>query len=375
MLRLSALLALFVALPCLWDRDTLRAEVDGAPGMLEILVGRFDRFPAEYYDARLALCVARLDRGIDDLGLLDDAAVACDRLGRSEDAIEWMARKREALDSNPGPDPFHEYTYLANLGTFHVHRWLRGGLDRSALADLELAHQLVSRAIALNPDAHFGRERYQRLAIEWLLEPDAPTDEVREPSLLTKAVGQPVGQVYAQALAGAGLDDAAVGLAGLVHLGDAWDSSAIWLALAQALDERGDASLARLAGLRLCEILQAGPEAVPYAGFEPIQFLESRPATLEVERRGALDAWYERARRSVAEWRKAREAFLLERIAAGDHPDQNEGFWAEWRDRPSLPPMPDGPGGQLSLRVGTAIIASAIVLALLLLLRRVLRAG
>jgi len=65
----------------------------------------------------------------------------------------------------------HEHRHLANLGTFHAHRWLRAGADRKDTADLRRARALLERAIALNPDAHFGREKYQLKAVKWLLNP------------------------------------------------------------------------------------------------------------------------------------------------------------------------------------------------------------
>jgi len=92
-----------------------------------------------------------------------------------------MARKRERLDQSP--DAEHEYRYLANLGTFHAHRWIGNGGDRESLSDLEIAADLIRRAIELNPDAHFGRERYQLLAIEWLRGLPGEDDPEREDQL------------------------------------------------------------------------------------------------------------------------------------------------------------------------------------------------
>jgi hypothetical protein len=64
----------------------------------------------------------------------------------------------------------HRYRYLANLGTFHAHDWIRRPKEarNSDLASLRRAEELLRAAIELNPDAHFGREKYQLMAIEWL---------------------------------------------------------------------------------------------------------------------------------------------------------------------------------------------------------------
>ncbi len=171
---------------CLWDSDTLRTEATGAPGMVETIVGRFDRYPPLYYEMHLERVATELDADPSDhpknLAAYDDAGVACDRLGRHDEAIEWMSRKRTALDALPASEDRteHEYRYLPNLGTFHAHRWLAAGADRSDMADIEVARDLIAQAIELNPDAHFGRERYQLMALAWILEPTG-TDDGRYP--------------------------------------------------------------------------------------------------------------------------------------------------------------------------------------------------
>jgi hypothetical protein len=51
------------------------------------------------------------------------------------------------------------YETIANLGTFHI---LRGDFNEGLGYILE--------ALAINPDAHFGREKYQRWLVEYVLE-------------------------------------------------------------------------------------------------------------------------------------------------------------------------------------------------------------
>jgi len=121
---ISSVLAVTVH-ACLWDRDTLAAEAKGLPGITEIITGRFDRFPPLYYEMRLERVSGQLVYELDNLDLYDDAGVACDRLGRSDEAIGWMGRKFEAMDrlEAEGLDVGeHRYRYLANLGTFYIHR-------------------------------------------------------------------------------------------------------------------------------------------------------------------------------------------------------------------------------------------------------------
>jgi hypothetical protein len=55
-------------------------------------------------------------------------------------------------------------------------------------ADLERARILITSAIEKNPDAHFGRERYQLLAIESLLDPVEPAS-TESPAALEEVLG------------------------------------------------------------------------------------------------------------------------------------------------------------------------------------------
>ena len=83
-----------------------------------------------------------------------------------------MKKKKAALDSLTGNEAKdHRYRYLANLGTFHAHRWVSQTAEKrnTDLSDLRRSEELITQAIKENPDAHFGREIYQLMAIRWLL--------------------------------------------------------------------------------------------------------------------------------------------------------------------------------------------------------------
>jgi len=329
-------------LPCLWDRDTLRVEAEGQEALLHTLLGRFDQFPDEYYEARLARVTKEIASQPGDLSLYDDAGVACDRIGRAKQALAWMAKKRKALDGLATADTFHEYTYLANLGTFHVHRWLREGRDRTDLADVQRAHALITKAIELNPKAHFGRERYQLLAIEELLEPQQELEDVLwEISLLTRVTGKNIHALFSQEeLDEAGYSDAVEGVSGLIRLGAAWDSAAIWLALDHALLAKHDSFLARFASLRVCEIAKKGKRYHPFNGFSEESQLDQFRATVHSGKLKILDAWWKKARSASDKWRASRNGYLLSRVKLGLHPDTHPDFWSAWKDEHPLPEMP-----------------------------------
>lgn len=376
---------------CLWDSDTLRTEATGAPGMVETIVGRFDRYPPLYYEMRLERVAKELEADptdhLDNLAAYDDAGVACDRLGRSDEAIAWMARKRAALDATPDSEAKtdHEYRYLANLGTFHAHRWISSGADRADLTDIQRARDLIDQAIQLNPNAHFGRERYQLMALDWILEPTHA--ESAWPYELTSIIEAGLtsddgwhGRSYHNTLVDLGYGDAPEGFAGLVSLGNGWNSFDVFHALALALQDRRDSSLAYLAWLRAEEIVQSGggtlhPE-MDLSGFDPAEH------PYHLNNLEPVEAFYTKARAEADSWHTARTAYITTRLEQGQHPDTHPDFFAAWVEPSSMPTMPNGvlglQGSALTLVVGLAIllalpaifVAMAVAFTLWLLRRR-----
>jgi len=149
----TLLCALLVPLaPCLWDSDTLDTELRGLPDAFDLVVGRWHRHGDAYYRDRVNRLGGKAELTLDEF---DDLAVAHERLGDGAAAIATLERKAAALAKAPNPD--HRYRLLANLGTFHAH----AGRYDAALAALK-------EAVALNPNAHFGREIWQIEAIEFV---------------------------------------------------------------------------------------------------------------------------------------------------------------------------------------------------------------
>lgn len=136
--------------PCLWDRDTREMERQRFPSVLEVVTGKFLRHSDAYYQWRVADRTERRAAGEQSPEVLDDLAVAYSKLGDDGRAIALM-EEQERL--HPG-----RYETLANLGTFHVHA-----------GHLEVGAEFIEQALAVNPDAHFGRERYQLLLVRYLL--------------------------------------------------------------------------------------------------------------------------------------------------------------------------------------------------------------
>jgi len=136
---------------CLWDYDTLEMERQLFPEAHELIAGHFVRHSSTYYKWRIEDRTAK-PTGQRTPSDYDDIAVAYDKLGEHDQAIETIEAKIERW-----PD---EYLYEseANLGTFHIHA---GRLEEG------LTH--ITKAIEINPDAHFGREVYQKLLVEYLI--------------------------------------------------------------------------------------------------------------------------------------------------------------------------------------------------------------
>ena len=93
-----------------------------------------------------------------------------DRLGRSDEAASILREKlaRQLAQGLSGRDL---YTSYANLGTFLIHGSFgaaRAG-DAEALARFREGVDFVRKSVEVNPEAHFGRERWQAAIAEFLL--------------------------------------------------------------------------------------------------------------------------------------------------------------------------------------------------------------
>jgi tetratricopeptide (TPR) repeat protein len=130
------------------------------PGAHELVAGYFVRHSDAYYQWRIDDRMAKSsDQQIPSD--LDDIAVAHDKLGNHDQAIETMLEKINRWPKQG------RYESEANLGTFYIHA-----------GQLEEGLKHIRNAIAINPDAHFGREIYQQLLVEYLLEKQNPSGEL-----------------------------------------------------------------------------------------------------------------------------------------------------------------------------------------------------
>lgn len=316
---------------CLWDSDTLEFEARQLPDVIQTIAGRFDRNPPLYYEMRLARVQQQIRTNASDLALYDDAAVACDRLGRDAEAIKWMERKRKVLDSLPASasKSEHEYRYFANLGTFVAHKWFADGANRDHLAELEKAEKLIGKAIEINPDAHFGRELVQAKIIQWIIKGENYPLDVQDLKPLSH-------------------EQIRKGLCGLIVLGNAWESIDVFRALGQAcwMDRSfgGDFGLSTVSGLcdlRIRELHGKGKK--PLVEDSQLKDLLRDDTII-----GSGLTWqqedvklnYANLRKNGDAYDAHRTEFMVTRLKQGRHPDTDESFWDGYEPVPpyKIPP-------------------------------------
>jgi hypothetical protein len=102
--------------------------------------------------------------------LLDDLGVGLDSLGEDDEAIQVMrAKLQEQKAHNLAGREL--YTTYANLGTFLIHGHFaraQGGAPE-AVKQVREGLAFIHKAIEVNPEAHFGREKWQAVAVEFFL--------------------------------------------------------------------------------------------------------------------------------------------------------------------------------------------------------------
>lgn len=148
---ITSIIIVPIILACGWDYDTIAMEKKKFPNIHELIVGKFLRHSQEFYHWRIIDRNLKLYDYPDSLELYDDLGVAYDKTGQHEKAISTMQIK-DSIE--PGL-----YETYANIGTFYIHN-----------GDFRIGADYIKKAIEINPDAHFGREVYQKHLVEYVLE-------------------------------------------------------------------------------------------------------------------------------------------------------------------------------------------------------------
>ncbi|WP_174893714.1 hypothetical protein [Verrucomicrobium spinosum] len=136
---------------CLWDSDTLATESARFPNVAGIMSGVFPRHSKEYHTWRIQQKQPLVESGKAGAADYDDLAVSQHKLGDHKAAIATMLAKEQRVSGL--------YETYSNLGTFYIYA-----------GELNVAQKWIEKALAINPNAHFGREKYQRWLVMWLRE-------------------------------------------------------------------------------------------------------------------------------------------------------------------------------------------------------------
>jgi tetratricopeptide (TPR) repeat protein len=140
-----------IAQACLWDSDTLATESARFPNVAGIMAGVFPRHSKEYHVWRIQQKQPLVESGKAGASDYDDLAVSQHKLGDHKAAIATMMAKEQKVSGL--------YETYSNLGTFYIYA-----------GELSVAQKWIEKALAINPNAHFGREKYQRWLVMWLRE-------------------------------------------------------------------------------------------------------------------------------------------------------------------------------------------------------------
>lgn len=346
---------LLILLPLLWssgakacindrDSDSLAIQAARFPDTLRVITGRFERNPPLYYQMRIRRSLAQLKQTPRDFNLYDDIGVAFDRLHRDDEALQIMAKKRALLPPFDAKNPKLKeawYRYFANTGTFHAHRFL--GKKSGQISEMKLARDQIKRAIEIKPDAHFGREKYQLLAMDWILAiKTGKTDKTLGIWISKRDQWEEIWEAARQSAPRRA--KAVEGLSGLIVLGAAWQSADVFEALSCALESKSGVTLRHLALRRDEEIVKSGGVSLAPKHLNSkiindlLEYTEVNDYGIGVNNRNkkTLDEFFLKLRAEADTWSKKRTIYMLMRLEKGVHPDTDAKFWNNWK--PAAPP-------------------------------------
>jgi len=140
----------------------------------DVLHERLAKHGTAYYQERVKRDRKKLDeakRGSKPwFDHADDLGVGLERLGRSAEGAEILRDKLQE-QQKAGLTGRELYSTYANLGTFLIHDAFKGTMagDETARQRFKEGLELVRKSVEVNPQAHFGRERWQVAIAEFLL--------------------------------------------------------------------------------------------------------------------------------------------------------------------------------------------------------------
>lgn len=322
------------AYACGWDWETFAAEAARLPCVSDLVIGAFATHTPEYYETTVQATDLALAWAPYYAEALDAKGMALVHLGRHADA-EPVLRARALA----APDAYASH---ANLGTLFTFNGQYGP-----------AIEHVDKALALEPKAHFGREKYHRALLVFIQnKPANPTTDFLGLSLSDEQRYH--GSVQAFERAGLNVDvfDA---LASMIAVYGAESFADLYYALGDVLALRGEIKLAWAAYRRATELKHPStPEIERYMG-ELVRIVDSaarkrarqrdqeRELNLPGARRG-LDAYYRAASAQAAGRRSDYHQWERIQLKRGLRPWVNEHIERSYRRMDQLKERCKTPG-------------------------------
>lgn len=155
----------------------------------DVIHERYPRHGPAFYQERERLARERMAVLHPDseaaFALTDDIAVGLDRRGRTDEAIALMRdklKRQQALDLK-GKDLYSSY---ANLAEFLIRRnlWRMMAGDAAERECVWEGREFLNKSVKVNPDAHFGREEWQLVAVDALLDAGGQPTLLRQTDLI-----------------------------------------------------------------------------------------------------------------------------------------------------------------------------------------------
>lgn len=323
-----------LAAPCYNDSDTNLTELRDNLDITYAIAGRFTIYPPEYYKRRIEIQTANLKRNPNDLNAYDNLAVACDRLGKHDEAIATIRKERALIESgkvNPltevkdelvpnAPPVNHRYTVEANEGTFLIHRWITNGGNPKNLSDAIEAEKHIAKAIEINPDAHFGREFAQLYCMRAILKGAKEGDWKAKftENLIALADRDKVDR-----------KDLRKGIAGMMVLGNAWNSPVMLKAIERLVPT--DQQVVMFCQLRVLELERMFPISAYRSAFLEVSTPDNKRMEYEHDMELLIAL-----RQNAIDYQANQKQYILNQLALGSHPDTTDGFWSALNDVPEI---------------------------------------
>ncbi|MFO7561444.1 MAG: hypothetical protein R6X02_02275 [Enhygromyxa sp.] len=144
-----SLLPLADARACGWDWETYHAEAKSLPCVHDALLGYWPKHVPEYHEARIEAVDHALHWLPNWTEGLDAKGLSLLHLGRLDEAEAVMQQRHAVAPA--------AYASHANLGTLYTFT-----------NDFARALEHIDAAMAIEPEAHFGREKYHRALVVFL---------------------------------------------------------------------------------------------------------------------------------------------------------------------------------------------------------------